>query len=227
MVGISIKGGISKEEAVNAMDLNPLSEAVDKGARAEAVKLTKAALEAGVKPQEIVDGGLVPGMMRIGERFKRNDAFVPEMLMAAKAMQESMSVLAPLLEKAGIKPKYTCVIGTVQGDLHDIGKNLVAMMLRGANFGVIDLGHNVPPERFIEAARANNADVIALSSLLTTTMPCMKQTVEAAKKAGLRSKVIVGGAPVTQAFCNEIGADGYSADAASAVDLVMKLVPAQ
>jgi 5-methyltetrahydrofolate--homocysteine methyltransferase len=137
---------------------------------------------------------------------------VPEMLIAARAMKESMAFLEPLLVKAGIKPKYTCVIGTVQGDLHDIGKNLVAMMLKGANLGVVDLGTNVSPEKFIEAAKSSNADVIALSALLTTTMPSMKQTVDAAKKAGIKTKVIIG------------GAHGYSPDAASAVDLVMKLM---
>lgn len=208
------------------MDLKPLTEAIAKGNRAEAVKQTKAALEANVAPQNIVDQGLVPGMTIVGDKFKRNEAFVPEMLIAARAMKEAMALLEPLLIKAGIKPKYTCVIGTVQGDLHDIGKNLVGMMLKGANVSVVDLGTNVSPEKFIEAARANNADVIALSALLTTTMPSMKQTVEAAKHAGLKSKVIIGGAPVTQQFCDEIGADGYSPDAASAVDLVMGLMAA-
>jgi 5-methyltetrahydrofolate--homocysteine methyltransferase len=208
------------------MDLKSLTEAIAKGNRTEAVKQTKAALEAGLKPQTVVDSGLVPGMAIVGEKFKRNEAFVPEMLIAARAMKESMAILEPLLVKAGIKPKFICVIGTVQGDLHDIGKNLVGMMLKGANLGVVDLGTNVSPEKFVEAAKANNADIIALSALLTTTMPTMKQTVEAAKKAGIRSKVIIGGAPVTQQFCDEIGADGYSPDAASAVDLVMKLMAA-
>ncbi len=208
------------------MDLKPLTDAIAKGNRAEATKLTRAALDTGLKPQDIVEQGLVPGMTIVGEKFKRNEAFVPEMLIAARAMKESMAILEPLLVQAGIKPKYTCVIGTVQGDLHDIGKNLVAMMLKGANLGVVDLGTNVSPEKFIDAARSNGADVIALSALLTTTMPAMKQTVEAAKKAGLKTKVIIGGAPVTQQFCDEIGADGYSPDAASAVDLVMKLMAA-
>jgi 5-methyltetrahydrofolate--homocysteine methyltransferase len=208
------------------MDLKPLTDAIAKGNRAEATKLTRSALDAGLKPQDIVEQGLVPGMTIVGEKFKRNEAFVPEMLIAARAMKESMAILEPLLAQAGIKPKYTCVIGTVQGDLHDIGKNLVAMMLKGANLGVVDLGTNVSPEKFIDAARSNGADVIALSALLTTTMPAMKQTVDAAKKAGLKTKVIIGGAPVTQQFCDEIGADGYSPDAASAVDLVMKLMAA-
>src|SRR5512133_2960439 len=207
-------------------ELKQLSERVAKGDRKEATRLTRALIDAKVAPARIVEEGLVPGMSIVGETFKRNEAFVPEMLIAARAMKESMAILEPLLVKAGIKPKYTCVIGTVQGDLHDIGKNLVAMMLKGANLGVVDLGTNVSPEKFVEAAKSNNADVIALSALLTTTMPSMKQTVQAAKESGLRTKVIIGGAPVTQQFCDEIGADGYSPDAASAVDLVLKLMAA-
>ena len=208
------------------MDLKPLIEAISKGNRKEAVILTNAALADGMQPLVIVETGLVPGMSIVGEKFKRNEAFVPEMLIAARAMKESMAILEPLLVKAGIKPKYVCIIGTVQGDLHDIGKNLVAMMLKGANIGVVDLGTNVSPDKFIEAAKINNADIIALSALLTTTMPSMKQTVAAAKEAGIRAKVIIGGAPVTQQFCDDIGADGYSPDAASAVDLVTKLMAA-
>jgi len=196
-----------------------------KGNRAETVRLTKAALDEGLKPQDIVDGGLVPGMSIIGDKFKRNEAFVPEMLIAARAMKEAMAVLEPLLVQAGFKPRLTAVIGTVQGDLHDIGKNLVAMMWKGANFGVVDLGTNVSPEKFVAAAKEHKASVIGLSALLTTTMPAMKQTVEAVRAAGLQGvKVVIGGAPITQQFSDEIGADGYSPDAASAVDLVNKLV---
>ena len=207
-------------------DMKALTEAISKGNRTEAVKLTKAALESGMNPLDIVETGLVPGMSIVGDKFKRNEAFVPEMLIAARAMKESMALLEPLLVKAGIKPKYTCVIGTVQGDLHDIGKNLVAMMFKGANLGVVDLGTNISAEKFVEAAKASNADIIALSALLTTTMPSMKLTVEAVKKAGIKTKVIIGGAPITQQYCDEIGADGYSPDAASAVDLVLKLMAA-
>jgi len=207
-------------------DMKTLTEAISKGNRTEAVKLTKAALESGMNPLDIVETGLVPGMSIVGEKFKRNEAFVPEMLIAARAMKESMALLEPLLVKAGIKPKYTCVIGTVQGDLHDIGKNLVAMMFKGANLGVVDLGTNISAEKFVEAAKNSNADIIALSALLTTTMPSMKQTVDAVKKAGIKTKVIIGGAPITQQYCDEIGADGYSPDAASAVDLVLKLMAA-
>ena len=204
-----------------------LSLAVEAGKRNDAKQLTQALLDDGIKPLDIVEQGLVPGMSAIGEKFKNNEVFVPEMLIAARAMKECMAILEPLLADAGIKPKYTAVIGTVQGDLHDIGKNLVAMMLKGANFGVVDLGTNVPPEKFVEAARDNKADLVCLSALLTTTMPAMKTTVEAVKAANLPGvRVMVGGAPVTQDYCDEIGADGYSQDAASAVDLALRLAEA-
>lgn len=201
-----------------------LSAAVEAGKRNDAKQLTQALLEQGIKPLEVVEQGLVPGMSAIGEKFKNNEVFVPEMLIAARAMKECMAILEPLLADAGIKPKYTAVIGTVQGDLHDIGKNLVAMMLKGANFGIVDLGTNVPPEKFVAAAQEHKAQLVCLSALLTTTMPAMRTTVQAMRDAGLAEvKVLVGGAPVTQDFCNEIGADGYSQDAASAVDLALRL----
>ncbi len=206
-------------------NLQALSQAVVKGDRNEAKRLTQAAIDAGMGPQEIVEGGLVPGMGIVGEKFKKNEIFVPEMLIAARAMKEAMAMLEPLLVKAGIKPKYTAVIGTVQGDLHDIGKNLVATMLKGANFGVVDLGTNVTPEKFVAAAKDSNAQIIGLSALLTTTMPAMKNTIAALKSAGLGNvKVMIGGAPVTQQFADEIGADGFAPDAASAVDLAHSLV---
>ncbi len=205
--------------------LNDLSLAVEKGKRNDAKQLTQELLDEGMKPLEIVEQGLVPGMTAIGEKFKNNEVFVPEMLIAARAMKESMAILEPLLAQAGIKPKHTVVIGTVQGDLHDIGKNLVGMMIKGANFGVVDLGTNVPAEKFVAAAKEHNASLIALSALLTTTMPAMKSTVAAVRAAGLTDiKVMVGGAPVTQDYSNEIGADGYSPDAASAVDVALRLV---
>ena len=205
--------------------LNDLSLAVEKGKRNDAKALTQALLDEGMKPLDIVEKGLVPGMAAIGEKFKNNEVFVPEMLIAARAMKESMAILEPLLAQAGIKPKNTVVIGTVQGDLHDIGKNLVAMMLKGANFGVVDVGTNVAPEKFIAAVKEHNASLVALSALLTTTMPAMKLTVEALRAAGLNDvKIMIGVAPVTQDYANEIGADGYSADAASAVDLAQGLV---
>lgn len=201
-----------------------LSAAVEAGKRNDAKLITQTLLDQGTKPLDVVEQGLVPGMSAIGEKFKNNEVFVPEMLIAARAMKECMAILEPLLADAGIKPKYTAVIGTVQGDLHDIGKNLVAMMLKGANFGIVDLGTNVPPEKFVAAAKEHGTHLICLSALLTTTMPAMKTTVHAVRDAGLENvKVLVGGAPVTQDFCNEIGADGYSPDAASAVDLALRL----
>jgi len=205
-------------------NFQPLSDAVQNGKRNDAKQLAQALLQAGEKPLDIVEKGLVPGMSAIGEKFKNNEVFVPEMLIAARAMKECMMILEPLLAQAGIKPKYTVVIGTVQGDLHDIGKNLVAMMLKGANFNVIDLGTNVVPTKFIDAAKTNGAQLIALSALLTTTMPAMKATIEAVRAAGISVKIMVGGAPVTQDYANEIGAEGYSLDAASAVDTALRLV---
>ena len=204
--------------------LSELAIAVEGGKRSVAKLFTQALLDQGLKPLAIVEQGLVPGMASIGEKFKNNEVFVPEMLIAARAMKECMLILEPLLAAAGIKPKYTAVIGTVQGDLHDIGKNLVAMMLKGANFGIVDLGTNVAPEKFVAAAQEHSAQLICLSALLTTTMPAMKLTVQAVRAAGLTSaKIMVGGAPVTQEYCDEIGADGYSQDAASAVDLALEL----
>ena len=201
-----------------------LAEAVKKGNRNEAKRLVTEALSANAEPQAILDA-MVEAMDDVGARFQRNEIFVPEMLIASKAMKEAMSILEPMLVKLGITPAFTAVIGTVQGDLHDIGKNLVAMMWKGANFGVVDLGTNVPPEKFVEAVRSHDAKVVGLSALLTTTMPAMKHTVSALRAAGLtHTKIIVGGAPITAEFAREIGADGFSADAASAVDLVRKLV---
>jgi len=202
-----------------------LSLAVEKGKRNDAKQLTQTLLDEGMVPLDIVEKGLVPGMTAIGDKFKNNEVFVPEMLIAARAMKEAMSLLDPLLAKAGIKPKHTVVIGTVHGDLHDIGKNLVAMMLKGANFGIIDLGTNVTPDKFVEAVKANNASVLALSALLTTTMPAMKVAVETVRAAGFSDlKIIIGGAPITPDFAKEIGADGYSTDAASAVDVALSLL---
>lgn len=204
-----------------------LAGAVERGKRNDAKALTQELINEGIKPLDIVEQGLVPGMSAIGEKFKNNEVFVPEMLIAARAMKEAMSLLEPLLAQAGIKPKHTVVIGTVQGDLHDIGKNLVAMMLKGANYGVVDLGTNVPPEKFVEALKEHNASVLALSALLTTTMPAMKTAVEAVRSAGLTDvKIMVGGAPITEEFAREIGADGYSPDAASAVDKANALLGA-
>ncbi|MDF9827232.1 5-methyltetrahydrofolate--homocysteine methyltransferase [Ereboglobus sp. PH5-10] len=207
--------------------LEQLSAAVIGGKSKDAKAATQHALDANIPLQEIVDNALVSAMGIVGEKFKRNEIFVPEMLIAARAMKESMGMLEPLLAKAGIVPKYTAVIGTVQGDLHDIGKNLVAMMWKGANFRVVDLGVNVTPEKFLAAAKEHNADVVGLSALLTTTMPAMKSTVALIKEANLpKTKVMIGGAPITQQFADEIGADGYSSDAGSAVDKACELIGA-
>ncbi|MEN9401626.1 MAG: hypothetical protein RL091_329 [Verrucomicrobiota bacterium] len=202
-----------------------LKMAVAGGKRIDTIRLTQELLAAGSQPQEIVDQSLVPGMALVGEQFRCNEIFVPEMLVAARAMKEALKLLEPLLVSAGIKPKYTVVIGTVQGDLHDIGKNLVSMMWKGANFAVVDLGTNVTPERYVAAAREHGAHIVGLSALLTTTMPAMREAVRLLKAANLPNlKVMVGGAPITQAFADEIGADGYSDDAGGAVNVALKLV---
>ena len=204
-------------------DLKALAEAVRTGKRADAVTLTKQAIADNTPPRQILDA-MVSAMDELGKKFQCQEVFVPEMLIASRAMKESIAVLEPMLIKAGIKPLLTAVIGTVQGDLHDIGKNLVAMMWRGANFAVVDLGFNVAADKFVAAAREHNAAVVGLSSLLTTTMPAMKDTVAALKAANVPSlKVLIGGAPVTEDFARQIGADGYAPDAASAVDAARKL----
>lgn len=206
--------------------LEQLTESIKKGNRNDAKRLTLEAINSGTKPRPILDA-LVAGMDEVGRRFQVNEIFVPEMLIASRAMKEAMLLLEPLLVAAGIKPAFTAVIGTVQGDLHDIGKNLVAMMWKGANFGVVDLGTNVPAEKFVAAAREHNAKLIGLSALLTTTMPAMKATVAAIKLANLQGmKVLIGGAPITQSFANEIGADGFAPDAASAVEMARQLTVA-
>ena len=207
--------------------LSDLTDAVAAGKRNDAIRVTQELLAAGTPPRIIVEQGLVPGMSIVGERFKRNEVFVPEMLVAARAMKESFKLLEPLLVLAGITPKYTAVIGTVQGDLHDIGKNLVATMWRGANFKVVDLGTNVPPDRYVAAVREHSANLIGLSALLTTTMGAMKDTVVALKAAQVPGlKVIIGGAPITQEFADSIGADGFAADAGTAIDVAKQLVGA-
>ncbi len=184
----------------------------------------QAELDAGTDIQIIIDNGLIGAMDEVGDRFSAGDLFIPEMLMAAQAMKAGMEILQPLLATSQSRSKGTVVIGTVKGDQHDIGKNLVAMMLEGAGFDVVDLGVDVESELFVRTAAEKNADVIALSALLTTTMPAMAQTVKAAKDVGLATKTMVGGAPVTQAFAEEIGADGFSADAPGAATLIKQLV---
>lgn len=204
-------------------DLKAISEALQKGNAKLVSELVKKALDEKIKPKEILDKGLIAGMGIIGEKFKKNEVYVPEVLMAARAMNAGLALLEPVLAQTGAKPAGTFMVGTVKGDLHDIGKNLVAMMVKGAGFKVIDMGIDVSPEKFVEGVKKENPQVVGLSALLTTTMPMMKTTIEALKKAGAKAKVVIGGAPVTQAYAKEIGADGYGADAASAVDVVKKL----
>ncbi|MAE64784.1 MAG: cobalamin-binding protein [Phycisphaeraceae bacterium] len=205
-------------------ELEQLTEAIKKGDRNTGNKLTGEMIEAGRAPDQIL-GALISGMEDVGRRFKANQMYVPEVLIAARAMKESMVLLEPLLIEAGIRPKYTAVIGTVEGDLHDIGKNLVSMMWKGSNIGVVDLGTNVPAAKFADAIREHNAQVVGLSALLTTTMPGMQQATETIREAGIDGvKIIVGGAPITQAFADKIGADAYAPDAASAVDVVKEIL---
>ncbi len=205
-------------------DLHPLTQAIISGRRKEIPDLVQQCLAAGEKAGDIVENRLVPGMTVVGEKFKRNEIFVPEMLIAARAMKEAMRILEPLLAAAGIRPEHNAVIGTVEGDLHDIGKNLVAMMWRGANIEVIDLGVNVPAAKFVEAVKQHKPKLVGLSALLTTTMPAMRDIVKAVRDAGLPVKVVIGGAPITQEYAREIGADGYAPDAGSAVDAAMALL---
>ena len=205
-------------------DLKALADAVINGDQNKALEITKAAIKEGIAAKDILDNGLIKGMDIVGDRFKKNEFYIPEVLIAARAMKMAMVVLEPELVKAGVEPVGKLLIGTVQGDLHDIGKNLVAMMLKGAGFEVIDLGVDIGPEKFVERVKAAKAQVVGMSALLTTTMPGMEKTIKALKKAGIPVKVMIGGAPVTQDYADRIGADGYAPDAASAVDLAKSLV---
>ena len=205
-------------------DLKALADAVIKGDQSAAVEITKAAIEGGTPAKSVLNDGLIAGMDVIGGRFKKNEVYIPEVLIAARAMKMAMEFLEPELVKAGVKPIGKCLIGTVQGDLHDIGKNLVAMMLKGAGFEVIDLGVDVNPDKFVEEVKAQGVQVVGMSALLTTTMPGMEKAIKAIKDAGVSAKIMIGGAPVTQGYADKIGADGYAADAASAVDIAKSLV---
>jgi 5-methyltetrahydrofolate--homocysteine methyltransferase len=207
-------------------DLQGIAEAVIRGDRETVKSLTQAAVDEGVGPGAIINEGLIAGMSVVGTKFKANEFYVPEVLIAARAMHAGMDIIKPLLAESGIEPRGIVAIGTVKGDLHDIGKNLVAMMLEGGGFEVLDLGVDISPEKFVAAVKDQGAQVIALSALLTTTMPSMKDTIEALKEAGVRGqvKVMIGGAPVTQNYADEIGADGYAPDAASAVDRANELL---
>jgi len=206
-------------------DYTELYNAILTGNAKKAEEVTKAALAAKADPTELVRKYMIPAMDEVGKRFECNEYFVPELLIAARAMKTSLELITPLLAEAGAEPVGRVVIGTVQGDLHDIGKNLVASMLEGGGFQVIDLGVDVPPERFVEADKEKDGTIVALSALLTTTMTMMKNVVAALEKAGVRNrtKVMIGGAPITQQYADEIGADGYSDNASAAVALARKL----
>jgi len=209
-------------------DFTKLTEAIIKGDAKAAVAITQEALAQKTDPQELVTKYMIPAMDEMGKQFETGDCFVPELLISARAMKASLAIIRPLLAARGAEPIGRVVIGTVKGDLHDIGKNLVASMLEGAGFEVIDLGVDVTPEKFVAEIQAKKAGFVALSALLTTTMPFMKNTIEELKKAGVREqvKVLIGGAPVTQRYADDIGADGYSDNANGAVNLARKLATA-
>ena len=203
-----------------------LYTAILNGNAKAAVSLTQQAIAGNVAPLELISGDMIPAMDEVGRRFEAEEYFVPELLLAARAMKGALELLRPLLAAGGVEPAGRVVIGTAKGDLHDIGKNLVASMLEGGGFEVHDLGANVPPEKFVEAVQNDKVDIVALSALLTVTMPAMKTTIDALKAAGLRDrvKIIVGGAPVTRQYAEQIGADGFSENASAAVGLARSLM---
>ncbi len=208
------------------VDLSPLPKAIEEGDRDKAVQLTTEALSVGASPQDIITHGLQSGMGVVGEKFSSGEYFLPDMLMAARAMKAALEVLKPSLEKTGIPTIGKVVIGTVEGDMHDIGKNVVATFLSGSGFEVFDLGLNVTEKKFIDEVREKKPDILGLSALLTTTMPAMGRVIKALDVAGLRSsvKVIIGGAPVTQDYANYIGADAYAHDGGKAVPVCKQLL---
>lgn len=207
------------------MLINEIAAQLEAG-KAKVVKnLVQQGLDEGISAQEILKDGLMAGMSAVGDKFKRNEVFVPEVLMAARAMNQSLEILKPMLVDSGLEPAGKVCIGTVQGDLHDIGKNLVKIMLEGKGFEVIDLGTDVAPETYVKTAIEQECDIICCSALLTTTMHVMEDVVKAAEAAGIREKVkiMIGGAPVNEEFCRKIGADAYTVDAASAADMALAL----
>jgi 5-methyltetrahydrofolate--homocysteine methyltransferase len=207
------------------IELKDLYDAVLKGDAKIAKSVTEQALAAGVEPLKLVQEFMMPAMAEVGRRFECNDYFVPELLISARAMKAALELLRPLLAAGGAEPVGRVALGTVKGDLHDIGKNLVGAMLEGGGYEVIDLGVNVTPEQFVAAVKEKNANIVAMSALLTTTMPAMRTTIEALQQAGVRQqvKVLVGGAPISQKYAEEIGADGYSESAAGAVAAAKKV----
>jgi len=207
-------------------DLKEIADNVIKGKASEVKELTQKAVNEGVGVEKILDEGLIAGMDVVGKKFQANEFYVPEMLIAARAMKAGMEIIRPILVQKDIKSQGIAVLGTAKGDLHDIGKNLVGMMLEGAGFEIIDLGVDVTPEKFVQTAKEKKAQLIGVSALLTTTMVSMKDVVKAVKEANLdnKVKVMIGGAPITQSYADEIGADGYAPDAASAVDKAKELL---
>jgi corrinoid protein of di/trimethylamine methyltransferase len=207
-------------------DLKQLNKAIVDGDAKKAVEVTKAALAEGAKPLDLIQNQMIPAMDTVGKLFEEEEYFVPELLLSGRAMRGAFDLIKPLMQAQGVQPTGRVVIGTVQGDLHDIGKNLVAAMLEGAGFEVTDLGADVKPEAFVEAVKAKNANIVAFSAMLTVTMPKMRTTIEALKAAGLRDrvKVMVGGAPISQAYCDEIGADAYSDSASAAAGLAREIM---
>ena len=207
-------------------DLKPLHDAILKGDAKTAKSFTEQAIKDGIEPMKLVQDHMMPAMGEVGRRFECNEYFVPELLLSARAMKSALELLRPLLAKGGAQPAGRVVIGTVKGDLHDIGKNLLSAMLEGGGFEVTDIGVNVSPEQFVAAVKQKQPQILALSALLTTTMSAMKDTIEALKRAGIRDqvKVLVGGAPVTQKFADEIGADGYGESAAAAPALARQML---
>jgi 5-methyltetrahydrofolate--homocysteine methyltransferase len=203
-----------------------MAEVLIAGQQAEVQSLTQEALDKGASARDILDKGLLAGMDVVGQRFKAGDMFIPEVLLCARCMHGAMDILRPLLSEADAAGVGTCLIGTVEGDLHDIGKNLVSMMLQGAGFQVIDLGTNISAQQFVEAVKEHQPNILGMSALLTTTMPRMEETIQALKEAGIRDqvKIMAGGAPVTQDFVDKIGGDAYGANAASATEKAKELV---
>jgi 5-methyltetrahydrofolate--homocysteine methyltransferase len=208
------------------MNADNFYKAISEGKMEDVKKLTQEALDAGEKADSVLKEGLLPAMEQIGIKFKNNEIYIPEVLIAARAMHAGMAILKPILSKSAGTRSAKVIVGTVKGDLHDIGKNLVVMLLEGGGFDVVDLGIDVSPDKFVEAIKKHQPQVVGMSALLTTTMREMKGTIEAIQEAGLRKQVkaIIGGAPVTERYAKEIGADGYAADAASAVDLARSLL---
>ena len=206
-------------------DFQAIAEALIKGQAPTVKEKLQEAIKERISAQEILEKALIAGMSVVGERFKKNEIYVPEVLIAARAMHAGMDEIKPLLVESGIEPKGTFAIGTVKGDLHDIGKNLVMMMMEGAGYKIIDLGVDVTPEKYVESIK-EGAGIIGMSALLTTTMPAMKNSIDAITAAGVREsvKIMVGGAPLTQEYADEIGADGYAPDAATAVDIANELI---